>query len=1108
MKKLITLLTIFFAVLSTTIYAQSQPYFNYQAVIRDNTGGLLINRLVNLKIAIREGNATGTISYQEVHTTTTNAFGLVNLVVGAGAPLQGSMPAVNWGDDTHFIDIELDANNTGVYTQMGATQILSVPYALNARTVEFNDDADADPTNEIQQFVLQNNVLYLDNGGNFVNLNPYLDNTDNQVISVFDSTTTIRNMLISGGNKVTFSVADIDNDSINELQTVFMLNDTLYLSRGGFIDLKPYLDNTDEQNLSLSNDTLVITGSNDTISLSEYRQNITLTNDTLFVSGSNDTISLVPYLDNTDEQNLTLLNDTLVITGSNDTISLSEFRQELSLSNDTLMLSGSNFVVLPPDSDGDSTNEIQTLSLVNDTLYLDLSGDTLDLTSYLDNTDEQTLSLLNDTLVISGSNDTISLVPYLDNTDEQNLTLLNDTLVITGSNDTIPLSEFRQELSLSNDTLMLSGSNFVVLPPDSDGDSANEIQTLSFSNDTLILSLSEDTIDLSGYSLRIDTNSSDIASLYIELDDDSLYFDSLISDNSTLIEDLEIRVTNDSTNFDTLISDLSAAQEMADSMIYAKIASDSTNFDTLVSMNASGISALENRVTSDSTNFDTLISNLFVALSDTASDFRTALGQTTSDLSDTASALRSTIVDSTMSAKTYAMMLSSTDSNVVHSALVDTSSDIRGTISSTRTALLANAKSVSSADSSVVHSALVDTSLDIRGTISSTRTALLANAKSVSSADSNVVHSALVDTSSDIRGTISSTRTALLANAKSVSSADSNAVHSALVDTSNDIRGTISSTRTALLANAKSVSSADSNVVHSALADTASALRNAIGAGGGGTDDQNLSLTNSNRSLSIESGNTLDIRPLSDSAMSALSDTASVLRTLIGAAGDDLGNHTATTNIQLGGNSLSNDGDSEGISIDNNGKVTVTSLNVNSAFDLPTADGTAGQVLQTDGAGNVTFETASGVTNEHLRNKLDTVTEFLYVSFDLDASNDFYIPIHGINENTSISDLAVGLVAPFNGEVISYSIRADTDLGVTFGFGVFVAYHQNLNTSSLSSTSMGVITLGTSKKVALTGLFSTRDFSQGDLLHFKFTAPVDAATGQKVYLTIELNYFR
>ena len=140
MKKLITLLTIFFAVLSTTIYAQSQPYFNYQAVIRDNTGGLLINRLVNLKIAIREGNATGTISYQEVHTTTTNAFGLVNLVVGAGAPLQGSMPAVNWGDDTHFIDIELDANNTGVYTQMGATQILSVPYSLNARTVEFNDD--------------------------------------------------------------------------------------------------------------------------------------------------------------------------------------------------------------------------------------------------------------------------------------------------------------------------------------------------------------------------------------------------------------------------------------------------------------------------------------------------------------------------------------------------------------------------------------------------------------------------------------------------------------------------------------------------------------------------------------------------------------------------------------------------------------------------------------------------------------------------------------------------------------------------------------------------------------------------------------------------------
>ena len=720
MKRIITLFTLLLLVFSVEIFAQSPTYFNYQAVIRDNSGGLLVDRLVHVKIAIREGNVSGPIAYQEVHSVTTNTFGLVNLVVGAGAPLQGTMPTVDWVANPHFIDIELDANNTGVYTQMGTTQILSVPYALHSRTVQFNDDADADPTNEIQTFVLQNNELYLDNNGNggfMVNLNPYLDNTDNQVLSVFDSTTTIRNMLISGGNKVTFSIADNDNDSINEIQQVSILNDTIYLSRGGFIDLKPYLDNTDEQTLTLANDTLVISGSNDTISLLDYRQRLTLQNDTLTLSGSMDTLNLVPYLDNTDEQTLTLTNDTLVISGSNDTISLtsyldntdeqtlmlandtlvisgsydtislSNYRQELSLNGDTLLISGGNSIVLPPDSDGDSTNEVQSLSLNGNELTLSISEDTLDLSGYLDNTDNQALSLVNDTLVISGSNDTISLVPY-----KQILSVSNDTIFLTdGGFVELPSPASIPDLERVGDSINVQGSFTRVSVNDNDADSTNELQTLTFSNDTLILSETQDTIDFSGYSLRIDTNAADIASLYIELDNDSTFLNDLIDSNLVLIganqtlatgasnlanqnaidiADLNAELDEDSTNFDTLISNLQSTQQMSDSMLYAKIASDSTNFDTLVAANATDISNLEIRVANDSTNFDTLITNLRSDLSDTSSTLRglisAASTQASSDLSDTASALRM-----------YTNMVSSQDSGVVHGALTDTASDIR-----------------------------------------------------------------------------------------------------------------------------------------------------------------------------------------------------------------------------------------------------------------------------------------------------------------------------------------------------------------------------------------------------------------------------------------------
>ena len=43
-----------------------------------------------------------------------------------------------------------------------------------------------------------------------------------------------------------------------------------------------------------------------------------------------------------------------------------------------------------------------------------------------------------------------------------------------------------------------------------------------------------------------------------------------------------------------------------------------------------------------------------------------------------------------------------------------------------------------------------------------------------------------------------------------------------------------------------------------------------------------------------------------------------------GTSGDNLGNHTATRNIKLNGNYLSNDGDAEGISIQNSGSVSMS----------------------------------------------------------------------------------------------------------------------------------------------------------------------------------------
>jgi hypothetical protein len=78
--------------------------------------------------------------------------------------------------------------------------------------------------------------------------------------------------------------------------------------------------------------------------------------------------------------------------------------------------------------------------------------------------------------------------------------------------------------------------------------------------------------------------------------------------------------------------------------------------------------------------------------------------------------------------------------------------------------------------------------------------------------------------------------------------------------------------------------------------------------------------------------------------------------------GDDMGNHTASSNLQLSTNYLSNDGDDEGISIDDDGKVTFSnnvllngSLMIDSAYTFPIVDGTNEQVLTTDGNGSVAW---------------------------------------------------------------------------------------------------------------------------------------------------------
>jgi hypothetical protein len=125
----------------------------------------------------------------------------------------------------------------------------------------------------------------------------------------------------------------------------------------------------------------------------------------------------------------------------------------------------------PDDRDKDPTNEIQTLSLNTEGDLLLMNPDGSEQSSlpidYQPENEIQDLALNNNVLSITKNQDAnpVNLTPYLDNTDEQTLYLVADSIAISGGNK-VSLEMFydntdRQTLSLEEDSMRISGGNAI-----------------------------------------------------------------------------------------------------------------------------------------------------------------------------------------------------------------------------------------------------------------------------------------------------------------------------------------------------------------------------------------------------------------------------------------------------------------------------------------------------------------------------------------------------------------------------------------------------------------------------------------------------------------------
>ncbi len=333
MKNIFTLVIFFLFTGIFALQAQNVPQsFKYQGVARN--GASVVIGSIGLQLTIRAGSASGTVAYRERHFPSTNNAGVFSVNVGQGTVTAGSFNTIDWNASTYFLQVELDPNGGATYSDMGASQILSVPYSLYAaKAGSVDGDLDGNPTNEIQTLSLSGTQLSLSSGGGTVTL-PGTTYTAGSGIGI-------------SGNVIS-NTGDADNSASNEIQALSVSGAQLSLSNGGgTVTLPTGTTYSAGAGIGISGNTISAT---DNSATNEF-QSLLISGDQLTIMPNGNTITLPTGTTYTAGAGIGISGNTISAT---DASALNEL-QTISLSGTVLSLSnGGGSVTLPTSGGGDN----------------------------------------------------------------------------------------------------------------------------------------------------------------------------------------------------------------------------------------------------------------------------------------------------------------------------------------------------------------------------------------------------------------------------------------------------------------------------------------------------------------------------------------------------------------------------------------------------------------------------------------------------------------------------------------------------------------------------------------------------------------------------------
>jgi hypothetical protein len=244
MKSILIIFSLFFAFYS---YSQAPEGINYQMVVRNFSNTLITNSSIAVRVQIKQTSTNGTIVYQERHLVTTNTQGIVNMVIGNGVILQGLFSTISWANGPFFACFAIDFTGGTNYADYGSQQLMSVPYALYAKSSgailnqwQYGTTVPTSGLGVSGNYYYQTsngNIFYKQNGTTWVlagNIMGPQGSTGSQGNNGFNSlslTTNISNapQCVNGGVKLEFGL-DLNNNGlldaseINSLLTNYICN--------------------------------------------------------------------------------------------------------------------------------------------------------------------------------------------------------------------------------------------------------------------------------------------------------------------------------------------------------------------------------------------------------------------------------------------------------------------------------------------------------------------------------------------------------------------------------------------------------------------------------------------------------------------------------------------------------------------------------------------------------------------------------------------------------------------------------------------------------------------------------------------------------------------